>query len=108
MQLLQDLLAAATKLDKVKKLVDEERGGASRSTADSATRKINSNITSENDSSSTTTVGGDKQYFWGDRCGRFVQYRSSIQVYCSYSASASASQQWIYIGHVLPWSLFID
>ena len=33
--------------------------------------RINSNLTSENDSSSTTTVGGDKQYFWGDRCGRY-------------------------------------
>ena len=39
--------------------------------SDFAARKINSNLTSENDSSSTTTVGGDKQYFWGDRCGRY-------------------------------------
>ena len=41
-------VCTATKLDKVKKLVVVERGGT-RSTADSAARKINSNITSEND-----------------------------------------------------------
>ena len=58
-------VCAAEKQDKVK-LVVVERGGA-RSKADSAARRIiNSNATSENDPISTTTVGGDKEYFRGD------------------------------------------
>jgi len=60
-------VCAATKLDKVNLAVVER--GRDRSKADSAARKINSNTSSENDSPSTTTAGGDKQYFWGDRCG---------------------------------------
>ena len=37
--------------------------------ADSVVRRINSKTTSENDSPSTTTAGGDEQYFQGDHYG---------------------------------------
>jgi len=46
------------------KLVVVEPGGGARSKVDSATRRINSNKTSENDSPFTTTAkGADIQYF---------------------------------------------